>query len=339
LTTRPLLDRLAGGEAPELLRLAAEGLLPVSPEELLPFQVGLAGGPDPELAAAAERSLAAYEPRLVVNFIEREAPLAVVEHFGRRVANPLIVAAVLRRRDVPRPLLAELAPGLSPDLQEALLLRQDAIVEAPAILDALAANPVLSAYARRRIGEYREHLVPGGRLDRATYAEEPPRPGEATDEEVREAVAAVRMAAVEGELDEISGLNEGQLRLLTVSVRLRLARGATRVLRAFLVRDPNPRVAAAVLRENPISEQEVEQYAASRQVNDEVFEEIGRHQSWMNKYAIARALAFNSGVPVTIALRVVPRLSVRDLRALSRDRNVADPVRVLALRLYKIKRL
>jgi hypothetical protein len=41
---------------------------------------------------------------------------------------------------------------------------------------------------------------------------------------------------------------------------------------------------------------------------------------------------------VALALRLVPRLAVRDLRFLSRDHNVADPVRTLAQRLYRIKR-
>ena len=45
-------------------------------------------------------------------------------------------------------------------LQEALLLRQDAIVEEPLILDALERNPYLSPFSRRRILEYREHLLP-----------------------------------------------------------------------------------------------------------------------------------------------------------------------------------
>jgi hypothetical protein len=58
----------------------------------------------------------------------------------------------------------------------------------------------------------------------------------------------------------------------------------------------------------------------------------------VSKYGILRTLAFNPRLPVALALRLVPRLAVRDLRFLSRDHNVADPVRTLAQRLYRIKR-
>ena len=46
--------------------------------------------------------------------------------------------------------------------------------------------------------------------------------------------------------DESTGLSEGQIRMLPVPARLRLARSAPRLLRSFLLRDPNPRVANSV---------------------------------------------------------------------------------------------
>jgi hypothetical protein len=36
-------------------------------------------------------------------------------------------------------------------------------------------------------------------------------------------------------------------------------------------------------------------------------------------------------------MRMIPKLSVRDLKELGRDRNIADAVRSAALRLYRIK--
>ena len=49
------------------------------------------------------------------------------------------------------------------------------------------------------------------------------------------------------------------------------------------------------------------------------------------------SLARNPRSPVPLALSLLPRLSVRDLMTLSRDRNVAEPVRKAALRTYRIK--
>jgi hypothetical protein len=69
-----------------------------------------------------------------------------------------------------------------------------------------------------------------------------------------------------------------------------------------------------------------------------VLAEIARRRQWVGKYAVARALVQNPRTPIAIALRLVSRLSVRDLRDLSRDRNITDAVRSTALRLYTIKR-
>jgi hypothetical protein len=50
-----------------------------------------------------------------------------------------------------------------------------------------------------------------------------------------------------------------------------------------------------------------------------------------------KALIQNPRTPLPTALKYVPRLSVRDLRDLAKDRNVPDAVRSMALRLYRIK--
>jgi hypothetical protein len=335
-----LLAQIAAGGSPDLMMLVARGLLPVASEDLIPLQVDLARGDQPALAREAAAALKALDARVVAHYIERDGGPVEMTYFALEVATPSAVAAVIRRRDVPRKLLVELARRLPPDLQEALLLRQDAIVELPEILDALADNPDLSNYARRRIGEYREHLIP-----REPAAEPPPpRRGEEV-EEADEATAQAAIAMVRGkspppgETDDVTGLTEGQIHLLPVPVRLHLTKGAKRLLRSILVRDPHPQVAVAVLKVNPLSDQEIEQIAASRLVVAEVFEEIFHRRQWISKYNISRTLVFNSRVPVPIALRLVPRLGVRDLRLLSRDRNVADPVRALGQRLYRIKRL
>jgi hypothetical protein len=339
----PLLHQVAAGDRRELRLLAARGLLPVPPAELIPIQVELARGDDPELAREATASLRAIEPRVAVPYLERDAGPGELAWFAVSATNSLLVGAVVRRRDVPRGLLAELAARAAPEIQEALLLRQDAIVELPEILSALDANPRLTAFARRRIHEYREHLLPRQRRRAAANEGEADGldPDEATDEEARRAIAEVRRseeATEDADVDDATGLTEAQIRMLALPVRLHLARGAKRQLRSFLLRDPNPRVAVAVMRFNLFSDQEVEQIASSRLVTDEVFAEILRRKDWVRKYPIVRALVFNPGVPVGVGVRLVPRLSVRDLRVLSRERNVADPVRTMAQRLYTIKR-
>ena len=140
-----------------------------------------------------------------------------------------------------------------------------------------------------------------------------------------------------GEIDEKTGLSEGQIRLLPVPARLKLARGAPRTLRTILLRDANAQVAVSVLVNNNLSEQEIEQTAGNRSVAEEVLDTIAKRREWVNRYTVAKALVQNPRTPLPTALRLVPRLAVRDLRELGRDRNVPDAVRSTALRLYRIK--
>lgn len=330
----PLIERVLGGGHPELARLAAEGLLPVAPEELVPLQVALALGPDPELAQASASALAALPPARIAGLVRHGAPHDVLAWFARESAEPEVLEAILRRKDVPRWLLVELAPQLAPKLQELLLLRQDALMDRPEILVALGRNPRLSIFSRRRIHELREHLLPLVEIEQAGQGSDEP-----SDEEV---AAALRKARVEpagkGELDQQTGLTDAQIRSLPVQVRCRLARGASRTLRAILIRDPHPQVAVSAIAEGGLSDGEVEGIAANRSVVGEVLEEIARRREWVTKTKIVSALVHNPRTPAGVAVRMLPRIALRELLALSRDHNVSSAVRTQADRLYRMKR-
>jgi hypothetical protein len=97
-------------------------------------------------------------------------------------------------------------------------------------------------------------------------------------------------------------------------------------------------VATSVLRNSPINELEVEHIANNRAVIGEVLDTIGKSRAWMRKYSIVLALIKNPRTPAGMATRLVPRLSVRDMGQLARDRNVANSVRSTAKRLYTMKR-
>lgn len=335
-----LTSRVRSGEEPRLALLAAQGLLPVPPEELVPLQVELATGADPDLAGLAAAALAALPAARVMGLIQHGAPREVLAWFARTRREGEVLEAVLRRRDVPRELLTELAAKVPARVQEVLLLRQDAILERPEILDALERNPDLSAYSRRRIGEFRVHLLPRQSPVEAAVEEEAPGRGEPSDEEVLGAIeeAQGHPAGKAGEVDHQTGLSEVQVRLLAIPIRRKLARGASKTLRSILIRDPNPQVAVAALSEGGLSDGEVEQVAANRGVVGEVLEEIARRRDWVTKPKIANALVHNPRTPAGVAVRLLPRIPVRDLAGLAKDHNVSSAVRTQAARLYRMRR-
>jgi hypothetical protein len=331
-----LLDQVRSGTNRQLQVLAASGLLPLPPEELIPLQVELARGGDPEIAPRAAEALRGMDARIAGPFLEHQAFESVLSYFAAESSHPGLIEIILRRRDVPRQVLKDLARRLSPDLQEVLILRQDAILDEPTILDALEGNPQLSSYTQRRISEYRQHLLP---RERGGTAGPVPVPiEEMEDEDLATTLSAIKRAMpVEGEVEDQTGLSEGQIRMLPVPARLKLARGASRVLRGILLRDSNTQVALSALLSNNLPDQEVEQVANSRAVGEEILEAVARKREWVSRYPVAKALVKNPKTPLPISLKLVNRLAVRDLRDLGRDKNIPDAVRSTALRLYRIK--
>lgn len=334
--SRDLVERALSGADPRLSLLAAQGLLPIPAEELVPLQVALAEGDDPDLAGLAAVALDQLPSAQVSGLVRHGAPVEVLAWFGRQSDEPEVLEAILRRRDVPRALLADLAKKLPAGLQEVLLLRQDAILERPEILDALEANPAISSYARRRVLEFREHLLP--RRDREEREADPAEAEDASDDELFDALEEAARRPLQGEPDRQTGLTDAQIRTLPVPVRRRLAQGAAKSLRAILIRDPNPQVAVAAIAQGGLSDGEVEQVAANRSVLGDVLEEIARHREWVTKYPIVSNLVHNPRTPAGVAVRLLPRISVRELGQLARDHNVSSTVRTQAQRLYRMKR-
>jgi hypothetical protein len=350
-TLHPLVAEVLSGGNRELLELAAGGLLPLAPEQLIPLQVQFIRGPDRDLAHRASHSLKTLDVRVAAPFLARQAAADVLAFFAAEVSHPLIVETILQRRDVPRELLIDLARRLPGDLQEVLLLRQDAILEQPEILSALEENRQVTPYSLRRIAEYREHLLPRGGgarrgLPAAAGAADFAAQAEAlSEEELAAQLEAVRQLSLDhpwsplegAEVEEKTGLTEGQIRMLPVPSRIRLSRGASRFMKNVLLRDTNAQVAIAVIRYNNYAEQEMEQIARSRLVLEDVLVEIAKKRDWVGRYSVCKALVHNPKTPVAISVRLLARLSPRDLRVVSRDRNVADAVRSTAVRLYTIK--
>lgn len=342
-----LVARVLSGEDPGLTELAAQGILPLPTEELVYVQARLASS---ELAVAelARRSLAERPDEEVLALLG-DTPALVAAFFAEHGSSDAVLRQAIAHRGLEPAVLVRIAPKVGADAQDALLQRQDLIVAEPAILDALERNHQLSAFARRRIGEYRRHLLAPepSEVEETATAPQPTAPLEELDEEAAEELSEEDFLArviedvanipQDGEVDEHTGLSEGQLRLLSPGVRMRLVRSAGRGLRVMLLRDPNKQVALAVLDSGRMSDAEVELAAGNRKVCEDVLVRISNRREWVQKYRVVSALVKNPRTPVGLALRFLNRLSVRDLSLLRSDRGVSEAIRKNADRMFKTK--
>lgn len=123
-------------------------------------------------------------------------------------------------------------------------------------------------------------------------------------------------------------------RLASMSVPEKVTRATkgTREERAVLVRDSNKLVAAAVMNSPKLTETEVEGIARMANVSEDVLRIIASKRQWMKNYATMAALIRNPKTPIMLSMNLLGRLTEKDLRMLSTNRNVPDALRLSARR-------
>ena len=146
------------------------------------------------------------------------------------------------------------------------------------------------------------------------------------DEGDGEPTEARRMAAIQ------------RLSLMSVSDKIKAAMRGSREERNILIRDPNKLVSLAVLSSPKVSEPDIESYAKMANVSEDVLRVIGTSRAWTKSYTIVRSLAFNPKSPIAVSMTLVSRLVEKDLRLLSTDRNIAEPVKVLVRKALQASR-
>lgn len=124
---------------------------------------------------------------------------------------------------------------------------------------------------------------------------------------------------------------------LDVKGRIALAIRGSKEERSILIRDGTKLVAMAVLESPKVSDGEVENFAQQKNVLEAVLRAIPLKRRFAKNYNIVRNLVFNPRTPLDLSLGLMKNLLVHDLKNLSGNKEVADTIRKLALRMFKQK--
>ena len=108
--------------------------------------------------------------------------------------------------------------------------------------------------------------------------------------------------------------------------------------RAILIRDPNRIVTAAVLSSPKMNDTEVASIAKMQNVSEDVLRTIAHNRAWLKNYSVVLAVVKNPKTPVALSMNLMARLSEKDLKLLSIDRNVPDALRTQARRKMVIEK-
>ncbi len=132
--------------------------------------------------------------------------------------------------------------------------------------------------------------------------------------------------------EEDDGTDPRLVSTLPIAARLKLATKGTREQRAQLIRDSNRIVATAVLTGPKLTESEVEAFAKMGNVSEDVLRIIGTNRAWLKNYSIIHAVTRNPKTPPAISMQLMHRLTEKDIKMLSTDRNVPEALRLAARR-------
>jgi hypothetical protein len=354
LTATSVIGLIESGAYPrEVVATIARGFLPLAQEDLIGVLVYLALAEDAEIAGYATEALAQeVPPRAMLDYASNEQ--VEPEHLLRLVnfaTDTFVLEALIRNRAVSDGTIADLARRADARVQEVIAINQARILRAPEILDALLENPELTPDVRRRALETKEEFF--DKKARQQPAEEEQDDGpelldvaldDITDllakaaELDREPQAATLVALTEGEKgDEKKHSLWVRLNFMTIGEKVQFAFRGDRTARMLLVRDRNKLICSAVMRNPRMSEQEAEQIAGMRNVEDEVLRLISMRRDWMGKYNIMLTLCRNPKTPLGVVLPLINRLTLRDLKGLKDDKGVQHVVRDLARKAFVLR--
>lgn len=352
--TNPLVDQIRKGGVPlEVRMMAAEGALPLKPEDLVDLLEVMSRDPLPEVSKLATKTFSELSVDTLLPLVKaRDASVSVLAWALAVRTDAKVLEACLQNTTTPDEAIAQQASRLPEALAELVVINQTRLLRHPPLLERIEANPMLSRDQRRRLVELRETFSIGVEPEPAPappapapppppVVEEPPPAAEAPAAAADENLVELKPEEAEAILTEDEKKDEKaksslqRLFSLKTGQKIKAALTEDAQTRSFLIRDPNRLVALAVLGSPKITEAEIEGIAGMKNVSDEVLRRIGTNRDWTKKYTVINSLVKNPRTPLPIAMSFVSRLQPRDIRALTVDRNVPEAIRKSAQRFVK----
>jgi len=337
-----------------VMRSAARGALSLPPEEMVEILVYLSG--HHLFAEQAKLALAGFDKESMQKVAGNPETSPDVLNYLASPENlrPALVANLIENPSLPGSKLLEMAMSHSHDTLEGLAksarVRGDA-----AILHVLVGNAELPDEHRTEVQAALAALEPQAAVNgddilsideevskflqehAREIAEEEKKEFALTDlsEEEKQELKAKQAAADKAEHDRMSPLQK--IAGLTVGQRVQLGMKGNKEERYILIRDGCKLVSAAVLECPKLSDQEVETFAAMKNVQEGVLRAIAGKRKFMKQYAVVRALASNPRCPLDVGLTLLKSLLVPDLRNMSMNKNISETLRKVAFKMYKEK--
>lgn len=355
----------------EMRLMAARGLVPIGPMDLVLVLYGLTMDMDEEISKEAGASLKSMpEGIMSVVLLNTSTPSELLDWVARNATSESQIQKIILNRSTSDATIAYLAETVH--LQSVIELiadNQQRILRSAAIVEALSKNPSISRSTLDKvISFFRLYLDKKGEIP-ASYSESPEgsRPSQGIEGLISETEAVqepqdgfnrptgledVKESFLDGiylsgdlteEVDEEANEERREslfhkIKQMNIAERIKLAILGNREARAILVRDSHRTVSCSVLRNPRLTDMEAILIAQSRTVDEEVLCEIAGTRKWARIYQVKVSLVNNPKTPPHISLNFISHLRSGELKALINNRNIPGLVTSTARRIVEEKK-
>ncbi|MBI2895525.1 MAG: hypothetical protein HYY06_18355 [Deltaproteobacteria bacterium] len=339
--------------------MAARGLAPLGPADLVAALYLLSFDADAKLQAAATGSLGKLPEKILLPALDAVAVPHVLDFVATRLSgNEGAVERIVLNPRTADETLQRIASSAGERITELIATNEARLLQVPAIIEALYLNKSTRMSTATRLVELaaRNGVVLSGidaykEIAAGVGQELIPEPsGEPLPSDLDFAQAQADGADDVDVIRSKEGEEEGdeevaakyvplhyKLQHMSISEKIRMAQIGTAAHRALLVRDPNRLVHMSVIRSPSLNEREVEGFVKNRGTPEEVIRFVTTRREWLRPYSIKHALVANPKTPIQAALHLLVHLRIGDLKGLARSKNVAAPVAQGARELIKKK--
>jgi hypothetical protein len=337
---------------PQVMRSAAKGALSVPPEQMIEILVYLTR--DAVYGTEARTTLAHWDAPSMRAVLENPStPREVLDYFwaeGHR--RPGVMQALIENPAIGDTQLMALATTAGREII-AIMQASPRVRSSAMVMGALQANPeyvfdgggvvrdfdldeVYDAWKQEHAAEIAAEEGKAFELSEADESEKqeilaivaPPADSYA---------AGIRAMAIPAEQRKLSPLQK--ITRMSIAERIKTAFGGDKEERSILIRDTSRVVQNAVLASPRLSDQEVENIAQNKTVQENVFREMARNRKFIRNYSVIRNLVNNPRCPLDLGLTLIKNLHVNDLGHLQNNKNIPDTLRKVAFKLYRDKKL
>jgi hypothetical protein len=351
---------------PQLRMMAARGLVPAAPNELLGLLYQLSFDADESVARSAKNTLESMPEDVITPaasapnhpmVLYRLAEIASKKHSLK------LLEAVLRNNHAPDDAFVTVARTCNESFSELIAANEVRVLRCPRIIESLFMNeharqstidrlldlarrnkvsftelPALQALIEdQRYDTAAEAKAAGTKDDRFKKQLERSKAEEAEEQKLEATLSEDELIALrekqqeeEGEHAAKSKNKQAEIGNMSISEKMRLAMLGSSADRDLLIKDGNRLVHMAAATSPKATLKDVVAWSMNKQIPDNVISYIANHQRYRRLYKIIVNLSNNPKTPFAIATKIVPSLHTKDLGMLVKNRNSHPMVRRFA---------